>query len=138
MAGVIDPDYRGDIKIVVHNFGANTILIKPNMKIAQFTVEKVDNPTIEVCTTLSTTQRQDKGFGSSDDDQQIIYPTVKQIDANHHMSVIQAYFQPTTRLSEKYFVSNWTRLDTRFFKIWTSVGNVQKITPTKYFTINIK
>ena len=66
MAGVIDPDYRGDVKILLHNFGNETRTILPNSKIAQAIIEKVDVPTLEIVEQLSSTNRGNKGFGSSD------------------------------------------------------------------------
>lgn len=35
LAGVIDPDYRGEIKVVLHNFGKEWQSIKQIQKIAQ-------------------------------------------------------------------------------------------------------
>lgn len=66
MAGIIDPDYRGEVKVVIRNFGLETQTITPNMKIAQLIVEKVATPDIKVSTTLTNTSRGDKGFGSTD------------------------------------------------------------------------
>ena len=66
MAGIIDPDYRGEIKIIMRNFGDTPQTISRHSKIAQFLVEKVDTPTIIECEHLSTTDRGNKGFGSSD------------------------------------------------------------------------
>ena len=65
MAGVIDPDYRGEIKVVVRNFGNNAQVISTKMKIAQMLIEKVSIPTITEVTKLDKTDRGKKGFGSS-------------------------------------------------------------------------
>ncbi len=68
-AGVIDNDYRGEIKIILCNFSKKDYLVKTGDKIAQLIVEsiKILKPTmISGFNEISTTERNDNGFGSSD------------------------------------------------------------------------
>jgi dUTP pyrophosphatase len=65
LAGVIDPDYRGEIKVVLVNTDIrNPFVIKPGYRIAQLILE---NYTVaDVFETVSEpTERGDAGFGST-------------------------------------------------------------------------
>lgn len=64
-AGVIDPDYRGNVKIVVFNHSPNPFEIKKGTKIAQLICEKILFPTITILNEADQTDRNNKGFGSS-------------------------------------------------------------------------
>ncbi len=63
-AGVIDPDYRGEIKIVFFNLSEYPINIKTENRIAQLILENYTIAPILV-TDLSATERSDAGFGST-------------------------------------------------------------------------
>lgn len=65
MAGVIDQDYRGDIKILLYNTSKETVEISPGDKIAQGIVHKLPWCTIVETNTLDKTVRGKHGFGSS-------------------------------------------------------------------------
>lgn len=66
--GVIDPDYTGEIKVILHNLSDLSMVIKRSMKIAQMIVEKVEIPdVIEMSDISHCSERGEKGFGSSDD-----------------------------------------------------------------------
>lgn len=63
--GLIDSDYRGDIGIIVHNFGPNVFQYKKGEKIAQFMIEvdiKVEYVEVQE---LTETQRGEGGYGST-------------------------------------------------------------------------
>jgi deoxyuridine 5'-triphosphate nucleotidohydrolase len=66
LAGVIDPDYRGEIKVILHNFGHEQQIIKQNQKIAQLILEKAATPETTSVTSLTRTERGQQGFGSTD------------------------------------------------------------------------
>ena len=66
LAGVIDPDYRGELKIILHNFGHETQIIKTNQKIAQLILEKAATPETTPVESLNTTKRGNNRFGSTD------------------------------------------------------------------------
>ena len=63
--GVIDSDYRGEIKVVLLNHGQNTQVIKPGERIAQFVITPVLTPAYLQVDELSDTDRGFGGFGST-------------------------------------------------------------------------
>lgn len=64
-AGVIDSDYRGELKIALMNLSTTPITIEKHTRVAQMLIQKVENlPVLEV-EELEDTQRGDGGFGSS-------------------------------------------------------------------------
>ncbi|ANS71121.1 dutpase [Pteropox virus] len=64
-AGVIDSDYRGNVGIVLFNFGEKSYSIKKGDRVAQLICEKIEMPQIEVANYLDCTKRGAKGFGST-------------------------------------------------------------------------
>ena len=73
LAGVIDPDYRGELKVVLHNFGDSIQTLDKHHKIAQLILEQAITSDVVIVDNLSKTSRGEKGFGSSD--QQHILPS---------------------------------------------------------------
>src|SRR3954469_23916777 len=66
-AGVVDPDYRGEIKALVINNSANDITIEKHDHIAQAILEKATVPIIEETKELGNTEREKGGFGSTNE-----------------------------------------------------------------------
>ena len=64
-AGVIDRDYRGPVKVMVHNLSNNSYIIKKNDRIAQLILEKIKTPPVELVEELDDTIRGEGGFGST-------------------------------------------------------------------------
>ena len=64
-AGVIDPDYTGEIKVVLFNHGENDFEIKKGDRIAQLILERCDTPMIKEIGLLEETLRGEDGFGST-------------------------------------------------------------------------
>ena len=64
-AGVIDPDYRGNVKVVLFNHSEKPIEINHGDRIAQLILEKVSVLPLEEIKELETTQRGENGFGST-------------------------------------------------------------------------
>lgn len=64
-AGVIDSDYRGEVKILVINNGRETFHINKHDRIAQLILEKISLPEITVVEDLDETNRGEGGFGST-------------------------------------------------------------------------
>ena len=66
-AGVVDPDYTGEIKVVIFNHGKEPFGIQVHDRIAQIILEccVVTTPHL-IEENLETTERADDGFGSSD------------------------------------------------------------------------
>ena len=63
--GVIDSDYRGEIGVGLCNLGNAPYTIKNGERIAQMVIMKVENPIIEVVSSLDETARGSGGFGST-------------------------------------------------------------------------
>ena len=66
LAGIIDPDYTGEIIVVMYNFGHEVQVLKTRQRIAQVIFESTINPTVEVIDKLPSTTRSANGFGSTD------------------------------------------------------------------------
>ncbi|MCK4351864.1 dUTP diphosphatase [candidate division WOR-3 bacterium] len=62
--GTIDTDYRGELKVILFNFGKKDFKVEPGMRIAQFVITKVYRVNIAE-EKLSTTHRGVRGFGST-------------------------------------------------------------------------
>src|SRR6184192_1781108 len=65
-AGVIDSDFRGDIQVLLVNRGAQPFTIQKGDRIAQLVLVQIITPPIQEVETLSSSIREDKGFGSTD------------------------------------------------------------------------
>ena len=63
--GTIDSDYRGEVKILLINLGADAVDITPGMRIAQMVVAPVIQATLNPVSALSDTKRGTGGFGST-------------------------------------------------------------------------
>lgn len=63
--GVIDSDYRGEIRVVLHNHGKIAQQVEPGDRIAQFLIVPVLTPAYEEVNCLSDTDRGTGGFGST-------------------------------------------------------------------------
>jgi len=64
-AGVIDPDYTGEIKVVLFNHGHADFHINKGDRIAQLVLEKCETPMVEEIGLLEETERGSGGFGST-------------------------------------------------------------------------
>lgn len=63
--GVIDSDYRGELKVKLTNDGEYGFYVSPGDRIAQGMLLPVKQVTFEEVEELSDTSRGDKGFGST-------------------------------------------------------------------------
>ncbi len=61
--GTIDSDYRGEIKIIIVNFGKEDFVIQPAERIAQLVVSKVYKAKFIESNDLNNTSRGEGGFG---------------------------------------------------------------------------
>lgn len=64
LVGKIDPDYRGNVGVIINNHDKSFILPK-GTRIAQMTFYRVELPSFEVVDELSSTERGEEGFGST-------------------------------------------------------------------------
>ena len=63
--GVIDSDYRGPLRVALHNFRDTEYVVEPGDRIAQLLILPVLRPEVEVVSELSETARGAGGFGST-------------------------------------------------------------------------
>lgn len=63
--GIIDADYRGEIKCILHNCSNSVFVIKTGMKVAQLLILNYDCVQWQLAESLSCTKREDNGFGST-------------------------------------------------------------------------
>jgi len=61
--GTIDSDYRGEIKIILFNFGSEDFIIKRGDRIAQMVLAKVYKMNLEETHDLNGSERGAGGFG---------------------------------------------------------------------------
>ena len=64
-AGVIDPDYTGEVKVVLFNHGDRHFEVRKGDRIAQLVLEKCDTPDVVEIGLLEETERGSGGFGST-------------------------------------------------------------------------
>ena len=65
LAGVIDPGYRGELKVIITNLGPEPQVIAPGHRIAQLRVVERIQATFEETDMLAETPRGQGGFGST-------------------------------------------------------------------------
>jgi len=65
LAGVIDADYRGEVKVILYNSGEHPFVIKKGDRIAQLIIEKNETPDVAVVMDIDDTVRGTGGFGST-------------------------------------------------------------------------
>jgi len=65
LAGVVDSDYRGEVKVVLVNHGGEPFKVAPGDRIAQLLVQRVERAAFRPVDTLDATDRAEGGFGST-------------------------------------------------------------------------
>lgn len=65
LAGVIDSDYRGVIKVALINLGQRAFTVGTHTRIAQLIIERASVLTIALVESLDATERLEGGFGST-------------------------------------------------------------------------
>ena len=63
--GTIDADYRGEVKVLLVNLGAEPFTVRRGERIAQLVVAHVEHVRIEPVSELGGTSRGEGGFGST-------------------------------------------------------------------------
>jgi dUTP pyrophosphatase len=61
--GTIDSDYRGEIKVILTNFGKNDFVVNRGDRIAQLVIVKVEQVKVIEVDELNSTKRNEGGFG---------------------------------------------------------------------------
>lgn len=64
-AGVIDPDYMGEVKVAMFNLGLKAVYFKKGDRIAQLILERCEVPDVLEVDILGSTSRGEGGFGST-------------------------------------------------------------------------
>ena len=65
LAGIIDSDYTGEIKVILKNHGNSEIHAFKGMRIAQIVFVRVCTNAVEADSYLTETERGNDGFGST-------------------------------------------------------------------------
>ncbi len=63
--GTIDPDYRGELRVIMQNLGAEAVTLARGERIAQLVFARFEAPEIAEASELSETARGEGGFGST-------------------------------------------------------------------------
>lgn len=63
--GTIDPDYRGELRIILQNLGREPVTLERGERIAQLVFARFETPDIVPFEELSETARGSGGFGST-------------------------------------------------------------------------
>ena len=63
--GTIDPDYRGEVKIIVQNLGSEQVTLTRGERVAQLVFSLFQSPEVSEVKELSSTDRGEDGFGST-------------------------------------------------------------------------
>ena len=66
LAGVIDSDYRGEVKVLLINHGDSLMIVHPGDRIAQLLIQPIYHDTLIDVAELPDTVRGAGGFGSTD------------------------------------------------------------------------
>lgn len=64
-AGVIDSDYRGQVKVLLFNHSESDFQVKEGDRVAQLIIERIYTPDIVVVEELEESVRGAGGFGST-------------------------------------------------------------------------
>jgi dUTP pyrophosphatase len=64
-AGVVDGDYRGEVRVVLFNHDEKPYVIKPGYRIAQLILERCMTPPVIEIDSVTDTNRGVGGFGST-------------------------------------------------------------------------
>ncbi len=63
--GTIDPDYRGEVRVIMQNTGPEPVTLARGERIAQLVFARFEAPEIEEVEEVSATERGSGGFGST-------------------------------------------------------------------------
>ncbi|MGD8321928.1 MAG: dUTP diphosphatase [Gemmatimonadota bacterium] len=63
--GTIDPDYRGELRVIMQNLGREPVLLGRGERIAQLVFARFEIPEVLEAEELSETRRGEGGFGST-------------------------------------------------------------------------
>ena len=61
----IDPDYRGELRIILQNLGSEPVTLERGERVAQLVFARFESPRIALVEEVGDTTRGDAGFGST-------------------------------------------------------------------------
>ena len=61
--GLCDPDYRGEIKVILINLSNENFVVNPGERIAQLVIRHFEKVEWDEVSTLDETERGEGGFG---------------------------------------------------------------------------
>ena len=61
--GTIDSDYRGEVKVIMANMGAEDFVLRRGERIAQLVIQRTERADFRLCEELDETDRGSGGFG---------------------------------------------------------------------------
>ena len=61
----IDPDYRGELRIILQNLGSEPVTLERGERVAQLVFARFESPRIALVDRVGETARGDGGFGST-------------------------------------------------------------------------
>jgi dUTP pyrophosphatase len=65
LAGVIDSDYRGELRVVLVNHGDTPFRVAPGDRVAQLLLQRVERAAFTAAPSIDDTDRGGSGFGST-------------------------------------------------------------------------
>jgi len=68
LGGLIDSDYRGEIKVCLYNGSGSTVYIDTSRAIAQIVIQRHETPVFRLVSELPDSARGEGRFGSTDED----------------------------------------------------------------------
>lgn len=63
--GTIDPDYRGELRVIMQNLGPEPVTLERGERIAQLVFARFEEPEITEVAEVTATERGEGGFGST-------------------------------------------------------------------------
>ncbi len=63
--GTIDPDYRGEVKVILHNLSGHPLEVARGDRIAQLVFARFESPVVREADRLEGSARGEGGFGST-------------------------------------------------------------------------
>jgi dUTP pyrophosphatase len=63
--GTVDADYRGEVKVILANFGDEEFVVRRGDRIAQLVIAPLSRAALRVVVSLAPTVRGDGGYGST-------------------------------------------------------------------------
>lgn len=64
-AGVVDADYRGEVKVLLINNSSSAFVVTKGARIAQMILVRIEHAAVQIAEDLDATARGEGGFGST-------------------------------------------------------------------------